>query len=206
MIRWVRISDLAIELGLAPHVIWRFYKQGKLKGIGDRPSNLRIIDPGPEFADEIHKNNLDRFNFITTRELADVLGISFDAVHKRLQRDKLLPSGCVMPEDAPHLSNIKRGRRQPTFFFNRIAVRSYLAQVEQRSGQQKYQYSAIVVRWLKGWLASRKTQAEVLDELIRQAADVPEPERTVLVKALWDKFDEIESLLRQCDRMARGSA
>lgn len=207
MTRWLTVSDLAIELGLEPRIVVRLFRQGKLKGVGNasQPSSVRIVDPGPELIAEMRGDNLEHFLFITTRELAQVIGISHVAMQKRLERERRLqPSGCVMPEDAWHHGRLRRKFIRPAYFFSRTQVRQYLAAIEKRRGRDKFEYSEIIVRWLKGWLASRKTQVEVLDELIRQAANVPEPSRTMLVKDLWEMFEKIDELLRECDRQTKG--
>jgi hypothetical protein len=187
--RWLTATELAIELGIDHETVLALHKQGKIAGIGTNAATMRYLDPGPELARQTQQKRLEYFPVITTRELAEILGISQgqvrkDAAYGVIEATEIVPNG--------------RGKRA---FYDVATVRKILAEREKRRGPGRKTYSTILIKWVRGWLMSQKTQVQVLDELIRKvAAQVPDPEKTAMIKELWDLFDRVNEILEVCDR------
>jgi len=186
--RWLTATELAIELGVDPGVVQTLYKKGKIKGIGVGQT-ARFLDPGPELAREVQGRRLEYFAMITTREFAEILGIVPSQVRK------LAALGQI------EASEIRNSGWSHQAFYNVAEVRRVLAEREKRHGPGRKTYSSQLVKWVRGWLATQKTQVQVLDSLIHEvAAKVPDPEKTAMIKELWDLFDQVNDLLARCDR------
>jgi hypothetical protein len=186
--RWLTATELAIELSVDVSVVETLHKQGKIKGIGTG-KNARYLDPGPELAREAQGRRLEYFSMITSRELAEILGIVPSQVRK------LAALGQIVPTE------IQPNGRGTRAFYNVAELRRVLAEREKRSGPGRKTYSSVLVKWVRGWLATRQSPVQVLDELIHQVASkVPDPEKTVMIKELWDLFDRVNDLMAMCDR------
>ena len=191
MARWLTREQLALELGIVPLTVERFSRKGLIAALGEGVAR-RYLDPAPELRDLVSNNLLERFGFITGHELAEVLGVKYSSIRKAVQRRTM------------HASNKRRSRTDP-YWFDRREVRRILAQRENLSGQRKHRYSRILVRWLRAWLAQQEASGEVLDTLIKRAVRLPDPERSDMVRRLWDLFDQVNNLLLECDqKVGRG--
>lgn len=190
--RWMTANELAIELGCDPRFVYTLYKLGQIQGVGTNRATMRYLDPGPELAKRVHLTALDTSAFITALELAEVAGVTNWAVLKAVHRGELTPTAT---DGRPY---------KPTFYFNRLAVREFLARSGKARGRQRFTYSPLLVKWLRTWLDSGEVQMQVIDQLVHEvAAKVPDPDKTRIIKAIWDRFDDINNLLRQCDRFSR---
>lgn len=186
--RWYTATDLAIEFGVDVRCIIRWWRKGLLPGSIGNGKNVRFIDPGPELRSKIAGCHLDFFRFITTSEVAEVLQIKVKTLKEWIRRDRV-EGGLRVCAKEPH-------KGEHTLLFHRQEVRRFLRRVEKRKGNEDH--SPIIVRWLKGWLATEQKQNDILDEMMKTVAQVPEPDRSRLAVELWEEFDRVSSLLEEC--------
>jgi hypothetical protein len=77
-----------------------------------------------------------------------------------------------------------------------------MAMREKRRGPGKASYSPIIVKWLKRYLeTSKKMDSEILDELLRSAVPLKEPQRGIYAAKLWNAFDSVNALLAEIERL-----
>ncbi|GAC1680205.1 MAG: hypothetical protein NVS9B5_12550 [Terriglobales bacterium] len=68
-------------------------------------------------------------------------------------------------------------------------------------------YSRILVKWLENIVSNNEwVGAEALNQLLRQAIALPEPQKSRFVVRLWDQFDRLNEMLREIKREADLSA
>lgn len=141
----------------------------------------RILDPGAKFTRHLKESerHLEHVPLLSGREAAEVLR--------------------VKPGTIRQLK--KRGRLQGTATSNGTLytveeLRRILLRRRSKAGNGKL-YSPLLGRWAQGLVAQDATvQAEVLDELLRQAVGLADPLKSKYIAELWQHFDAVNSLLR----------
>ena len=143
--------------------------------------SLRILDPGARFARYIEesKRHLEHVPLLSSREVAEVLGVKSGTVRQLKKRGRL------------------EGKPTPTGTLYTVQeLRRFLLRREGKARGRK-PYSPILGRWARGLVAQdTSVQAQVLDELLKQAVVLAEPLKSKYLVEVWRHFEAINSLLR----------
>jgi hypothetical protein len=141
----------------------------------------RILDPGAKFARYLKESerHLEHVPLLNGREAGVVLGIKSGAIRQLKKRGQL--QGQTTPNGT--LYTVEELRR---FFLRR----------ESKAGDRKL-YSPALGRWAQALVCQDATvEAQVLDELLKQAVGLAEPLKSKYLVEVWQHFDAVNSLLR----------
>jgi len=192
MNRWLTVDETGLELGLGRRAILNMLRSGRLVGYqvplrrGDPKSKgkmgaWRILDPGAKFARHLEesKRHLEHIPLLNGREVAELLGLKSGTIRQLKKRGQLhgeaTPSGTLYTVEE---------------------LRRFLLRRESKTEGRKL-YRPILGRWARGIIAEDVwAQAEVLDELLKQAVGLEEPLKSKYVVKIWEHFDAVNSLLR----------
>jgi len=181
---WLTVRELCNELHIHPQSANTLRRRGKLPYINlgsAKHPNFRYQLPPHTPAAIVPE--IERVAFLTYDEVGSLFGISRDGIRKMMTRK--------------HMKATRLGKRS---FVTVQELRRVLAIRDQRSGQAKQSYSPILMRWLKKYLESREIPVQVLDELVRTAAErAPLDQRSGYITRLWNLFDEVNALLKKLD-------
>jgi hypothetical protein len=192
MNRWLTFDETCMELRLGGRTVRNMLRTGQLVGYQvtlrrqdpksrGKMGAWRILDPGAKFARYLKESErrLEHVPLLSGREVAEVLG---------------LKSGTIRQLK-------KRGRLQGTAASNGTLyaveeLRRFLLRRESEAEDRKL-YSPTLGRWAQGLVAQDATvQAEVLDELLKQAVGLGEPLKSRYLMRVWLHFDAVSNLLR----------
>ena len=182
---WLTARELCNELHITPGTVTTLRRRRQLAYINLGTAKL------PNFRYQIPPHSpiqavpaVERVAFLTHDEVASLLGVQRDAIRKMMTRKQLRAT--------------RLGKRS---FVTVQELRRVLAIRDRRSGQAKQSYSPILMRWLKSYLESREIPVQVLDSLVRTAAErAPLDQRSGYITKLWSLFDEVNRLLREIEK------
>jgi len=181
--RWVKKADLCRELGIGKHVAEKLIAQKKIREIVVSPTlKLYVL---PELPPIQLDPPIERVAFLTLVEVGEILGLKRNGVKAIIHRNQLKTHSGA-------------GQR---LYVSIADLRQYLAFRERRKGPGKTQYSPIVIKWLKQYLEKKKVEADILDELIRAASPLQDPERGIYASKLWTLFDQVNALLQEIEKL-----
>lgn len=183
--RYLSVQETALELGIGEIQVKRLLEQKVLVGfrMPDRGRTWRILDPAPALRRQLKEPRLIDVCIITRAELAEITGLSID----------LLKWHC-------RDGNLKGSINSGLMMHSVRQVRDFIAYYDDRKGRSKHSYNSIIVDWLKRYLDEAKPNGEIIDRLIREAVVMPEPARSQLVFKLWNLFDQVNDLLKECQK------
>src|SRR5579864_1610140 len=140
MARWLTMAEVQAELRMGPDGVRALLKKNLLVGLnpGQQGTGWRILDPSEKLREHLVEPGLERFPLITTKELAEVLGVTTITVTGHVYKKHL----------KPHPGYARNGS---TVLFTPKEVRRFLAYRERRKGPGSRSYSKTLVRWLKGY-------------------------------------------------------
>jgi hypothetical protein len=192
MNKWLTFDETCVELRLAGKAVRNMLRSGLLVGYQvplrhrDPKSKgkfgaWRILNPGAKFARywKESERHLEHIPLLSSREMAEILNVK-PATIRQLK---------------------KRGRLQGTETSNGTLytveeLRRILLRRESKAKGPKL-YSPILGRWAQGLVAQdAAVQAEVLDELLKQAVGLAEPVKSRYIVEVWLHFDAVNSLFR----------
>lgn len=184
--RYLTVHETALELGISNDAVRVLLKNKHLAGVQVHgiEGGWRILDPSVTLRKQLKEPRLHDFSVITRAELAEITGLSKEALKQHTYEGNL-----------PHTS----GERELSLYTVR-QVRDFLAYYQRRRGRAKFSHSSIIVDWLRRYLDELKPNGEIIDRLIREAAILPEPERSQMVFKLWTLFDQVNDLLKECQK------
>jgi hypothetical protein len=192
MNRWLTVDETGLELGLGRKAVLNMLRNGRLVGYQVPLSRRdpkskgkfgawRILDPGAKFARHLKESerHLEHVPLLSGREVAEVLGVKPGTIRQQKRRGRLqgseTPSGTLYTVEE---------------------LRRLLLRRESKAKGPKL-YSPILGRWAQGLVAQDATvQAEVLDELLKQAVGLAESVKSRYIVEVWRHFDAVNSLLR----------
>jgi|HubBroStandDraft_6_1064221.scaffolds.fasta_scaffold03969_5 hypothetical protein len=204
MKRWLSFDETCIELRLGEKAVRNMLRSGQLVGYQvtlrrqdpksrGKMGAWRILDPGAKFARYLKESerHLEHVPLLSGREVALVLGLKSGTIRQLKKRGRLqgeaTTNGTLYTVDE---------------------LRRLLLRRESKAEGRKV-YSPTLGRWAQGLVAQDATvQAEVLDELLKQAIGAAEPLKSKYVVEIWGHFDAVDSMLRSAklgEGMARGS-
>lgn len=192
MNRWLTFDQTCMELGLGRRAILSMLRNGRLVAYQVPPSRRepksrgkfgawRILNPGAKFARHLKESerHLEHVPLLNGREVAEVLGVKSGTIRQLKKRGQL--QGQATPNGT--LYTVEELRR-------------HLLRRESKAEGRKL-YSPTLGRWAQALVSQDATvQAEVLDELLKQAVGLAEPLKSKYVVELWQHFDAVDSLLR----------
>ena len=143
----------------------------------------RILDPGAKFARHLKESerHLEHVPLLNGREVAEVLGVKSGTIRQLKKRGRL------------------QGRATPNGTLDTVQeLRILLLRRESKAHAHRQKlYSPTLGLWAQGLVSQDATvQAEVLDELLKQAVGLTEPLKSKYVVEVWLHFDAVNSLLR----------
>jgi hypothetical protein len=192
MNNWLTLDETCMELGLGRRAVQNMLRSGRLVGYQVPASRRdprsrgkwgawRILDPGAKFARYLRESeqHLEHLPLLSGREVAEVLGVKPGTIRQSKKRGRL--QGEVTPSGT--LYTVQELRR-------------FLLRRENKAGGQKLS-SPILGRWAQALVAQDSSiQAQVLDELLKQAVGLAEPLKSRYLVEVWRHFDAVNSLLR----------
>jgi hypothetical protein len=192
MNKWLTFDEMCVELRLARKAVRNMLRSGLLVGYQvplrrrdpksrGKMGAWRILDPGAKFARylEESKRHLEHLPLLSGREVAEVLGLKPGTIRQLKRRGQL--QGQVTPSGT---------------FYTLQELRRFLLRRESKAEGRKL-YSPTLGRWAQALVSQDATvQAEVLDELLKQALGLAEPLKSGYVVEVWRHFDAVNSLLR----------
>ena len=185
MERWLSVKEAAAEFRITHKRLLSLIRAGHIGAINigtpEQPS-FRILDPAPEIKRHlIAIPQMEEFPVISSRELAELIGVSQEQIRWLVHQKMLVPTG-----------------KSRSLFFTAKEVRRYLARRERTAGQRKFTYSRILVDWMRDYIRELKPNGEIMNALINEAVDLPEPERSARITELWNHFDRVNAILKYC--------
>lgn len=192
MNRWLTFDEACIELRLGAKAVQRMLRDGRLVAYQVPPSRRdpksrgkfgawRILDPGAKFTRHLKdsERHLEHVPLLNGREAAEVLGVKPGTIRQLKKRGQL--QGRATPDGT--LYTVQELRR-------------LLLRRESKAEGGKL-YSPTLGRWAQALVSQDVSiQAEVLDELLKQAVGLTEPLKSQYLVELWQHFDAVNSLLR----------
>jgi hypothetical protein len=187
--RWLTLFDVCAELRLGARAVLAMVRRGQLVGYRlprsgrNKGGQWRILDPGAKFARYVEESrrHLEHIPLLSSREVAELLGVSTAAVRQLKRRRQL------------------RGSRVGVAtLYTAAEVRRFLFKRERGSRQgNRRMYSPILADWARRLArGDEPVDVQVLDSLLREAVPIPEPEKSQYIVEVWEHFDAINSLLR----------
>jgi hypothetical protein len=192
MNKWLTFDETCMELRLAGKAVRNMLRSGLLVGYQvplrhrDPKSRgkfgaWRILNPGAKFARHLKESerHLEHVVLLNGREVAEVLGLKSGTIRQLKKRGQL------------------RGQSTPNGTLYTVEeLRRFLLRRESKAEGRKL-YSPTLGRWAQALVSQDATvQAEVLDELLKQAVGLAEPLKSKYVVEVWQHFDGVNSLLR----------
>jgi MerR HTH family regulatory protein len=184
MNRWLSLQDVGIELRLSERSVRKLLRSGRLVGYqlprqGRKPGKWRVLDPGEKFARYLHESqfHIEHIPLASSEEFAEILGVRSATIRQWKKRGKI--------------HGRKMGNRT---VYSAIEIRRALFW---RNLDSRGKYSPILVRWIEGiikrdfWIGG-----DILDNLLRQALPLPEPQKSRCTVQLWSLFDRINRILK----------
>jgi hypothetical protein len=190
--RWLTVDETGLELGLGRRAVLNRLRSGQLVGYQvplrrrdpktrGKMGAWRILDPGARFALYLKESerHLEHVPMLNGREVAEVLGVKSGTIRQLKKRGRL------------------QGQATQTGTLYTVGeLRRLLLRRESKAKGRKL-YSPILGRWALALLSQDATiQAEVLDELLKQAVGLAEPLKSKYLVEVWQHFDAVNSLLR----------
>jgi hypothetical protein len=190
--KWLTVDETGLELGLGRRAVLSMLRSGQLVGYQVPPSRRdpksrgkfgawRILDPGAKFARHLKESerHLEHVPLLTGREVAEVLEVKAGTIRQLKKRGRL--QGHATSNGT--LYTVEELRR-------------HLLRRESKAEGRKL-HSPTLGRWAQGLVSHDATvQAEVLDELLKQAVGLAEPLKSKYLVEVWQHFDAVNSLLR----------
>jgi hypothetical protein len=192
MNRWLTFDEACMALRLAGKSVRNMLRSGQLVGYQvplsrrdpmsrGKMGAWRILDPGVKFASYLEESerHLEHVPLLNGREAAEALGLKPGTIRQLKKRGRLqgtaTPNGTLYTVDE---------------------LRRILLRRESKARDGKL-YSPILGRWAQGLMSQEMSvQAQVLDELLKQAVGLAEPLKSKYVVEVWRHFDAVDSLLR----------
>lgn len=184
--RYLSVKETAVELGISPPAVVRLLKKKLL--VGFQVNNIwRILDPAVELRRQLREPKLHDVAVVTRQELSVITGLSQGVLRWHAHEGNL--KGTLTGKGNRGL--VVHSVRQ---------IRDFLAYHDHRRGRDKHSYSSIIVDWLKRYLDELKPNGEIIDRLVKEAVVLPEPARSQMVFKLWNLFDQVNDLLKECQK------
>lgn len=141
----------------------------------------RILNPGAKFARYLEKSkrHVEHIPLLSSREMAEVLGVKQATVRQLRKRGRL--HGTATTDGT---------------LYTVQELRKFLLRRESKAEQRKL-FSPLLGRWAQGLVAEDTSlQAQALDELLKQAVSLEEPQKSRYVVEVWQHFEAVNSLLQ----------
>ena len=181
---WLTTREICSELRIRSPRLVTLRKLGKIQYI-KLGTQYRYRLPEPSRLAPIPQ--IERIGMLTYDEMAEVLGLSREAVRFAVHVGRMHP--------------IAIGRRR---YFTILELRRILAEREQRTGQGKRGVSKLVVDWARRCVTEDDVPVEVLDGLLKEASKLSDPGRSQAISRLWQLFDEVNEILMTIRKVHRG--
>jgi excisionase family DNA binding protein len=185
MDRYLTLEEMAEELRVTKATVLKLLQKKRLVGIEITPGHYRLLDPAPALRERLLTAPIERFPFLAPREVAEVLGLKFEALRHEIRIGRAKPA------------RIEGG---PSFrVFTPKQVRELAAAREKLRGRGKFNYSASIAKWLRGYLAQdADVTAEGIQAMLDQAVKIPEPKRSQTIVEIWGLIGKLDEILKEC--------
>ncbi len=194
MNKCLTLDETCMELRLGRKAVLGMLRSGQLVGYQVPPSRRdsksrgkfgawRILNPGAKFARHLKESerHLEHVPLLNGREAAELLGLKSGTIRQLKKRGRL--QGQATPNGTLYTAE---------------ELRRFLLRRESKAhAEDPKLYSPTLGRWAQALVSQDATvQAQVLDELLKQAVGLAEPLKSEYVVEVWHHFDAVNSLLR----------